>query len=284
MKSQKIIFIIALTVAAVTILLTYNYLTAINKPQVTVATRNIVIAAQDIAARTTITPAMLTTVERPADSIDIDAFTNPSKVSGFLALTSIPKGAVITASRIGKPDNAPLPVRLKKGTRALTIPIDPVSGVAGFIEPGDYVDLIAVMNRGDDAGKVKTFMHDVLVIAIGNTMEQASDPQASQAQAATTATLAVTPKQAEVITLAYSASQIRLTLRPPGDRDNHKDDGFSLPTTPPQPIQPMVAAPAVEQHIAPATPAPTPAAPRKPVAHDLMVTVIDGDHVVGSDK
>lgn len=285
MKSQKILLIISFVIAVATGYLVYNYL-SVNKPAPVAEMRDVVVAVADIPARATITPAMLTTVRRSSGDVDQDALNNPRNAVGFLALTTIPKGAAIVNSRIGRPDEAPLPARLKPGMRALTIPIDAVRGVAGLIEPGDHIDVIAVLNPDVNPGgtRVRTVLHDLLVLAIGTSLEQTNNPQTTTAPAASTATLAVTAKQAEQLTLADSVSQLRLALRPPGDKANRAGDGFTIApkavAAPPARAAAAAAAPVVETRVVQAAPAATP----KPAPHELIVTVIDGDHVVGAGK
>ena len=289
MKSQQIMIIISVVIAAAAGYLAYNYLSA-NKAPAAVATRHVLIANAEIPARVKITAAMLTTVDRSVTDVDQDVIADPKSAIGFLALTTIPKGAAISGSRIGKPDDAPLPVRLKPGMRALTIAIDSVRGVANLIEPGDHVDVIAVRSGNNNNGGVSivnTCLHDVLVLAMGSTLEQQNNPASdgsAPASPAATVTLAVTPKQAELLTLADSVAQLRLALRPPGEKANRSADSFVIA---PQaqaaapaaaPVAAAPSAPTVVQRVVQAAPAATP----KAAAHELIVTVIDGDHVVGS--
>jgi pilus assembly protein CpaB len=283
MKSRQLMFIVSIVIAAAAGFLAWNYLSTISKSQTTAVMRSVLIATKDIQARSQITPAMLTTQTRPATSVDPDALSDPNSITNFIALTSIPSGAVLTKSRVGKPEEAPLPVRLKAGMRAVTIPIDSVRGVAGLIEPGDHVDVIAVMNRGYGSGSaVSTFLHDVLVLAMGTALEQQHNPQTTESPNATTATLAVSPKQAELLTLADSVAQLRLSLRPPGDKANQVVDTFNMATPmPPRLEAPAPQAPVIVQRVVEAAPA---AAKPRQLPHELMVTVIDGDHVVGSQR
>ena len=126
---------------------------------------------------------------------------------------------------------------------------------------------------------------------MGTTMEHMNNPQASSdAPTATTATLAVSPKQAELLTLADAVGTLRLSLRPPHDTTRMPADGLVLETPVPS-SAPAAAAAVPVQAAAPAAPAPAPApvvvekpVPAPPHHQTIDVTIIDGDRVVGSQK
>ena len=101
---------------------------------------------------------------------------------------------------------------LEPGKRAISIAVDPTSGNAGFIFPGDKVDLIlslSINQRGQQARASETFIEDVRVLAIDQMM---GNPE-NKAVLAKTVTLEVTPKQAEEINVAKDLGKISLSLR-----------------------------------------------------------------------
>jgi pilus assembly protein CpaB len=107
------------------------------------------------------------------------------------------------------------------------VKVDPIIGVAGFVNPGTRVDVLATLRDLGTAKKVpytKVVLQDVRVLAIDQKMETA---QNGEPELVSVVTLEVTPKQAEE--LAYSAHEgrLQLALRSPGDREIIKTIGVS---------------------------------------------------------
>lgn len=295
---QKLVLALALVFAGIAAFLSYGYLTNLKEPTVVHAQRTVFVAARDLQARSPINPSLLESVSRPVDSVDRDAITNLDQLRNAIALTTIPQGSVITLSRIGRPENAPLTARMPRGTRAVTISIDPVRGDASLIQPGDRVDIVSVQhgtgamafNALAAAGKVKpvqTIMRGALVLAMGKKIENttpgnapgATDP--NNGGDANTVTLAMNPKDVEELAFADATSSLHLSLRPA--REN-------IPKTISEPYVLLTPSPA------PAAAAPAPQrqatitiVPLQKQTQDLRhapvaITVIDGDHVVGAGK
>jgi len=288
MNTRRMTLLIAIVLALGTGYLTISYLGSLRAeapPQVTM--RSIVVAGQDIPARAKITPEMLKIVQRATNEVEPDAVVEPKQTIGTLALITIPAGAAITQSKIGRPVDIGLTPRLQRGERAISIGIDRVKGVSGLVQPGDRVDVIAIPPRTGTNPKAYTILRGVVVLALGNELEQAGATPAPGAQDLTTVTLAVTPKQADLLEMADINSQLRLALRPP------KEPVRSFPTE-----QLTFDAPAAPADAgAAAAPAPAPANVPPPYLygpgglphdHDTIaarpnmgsVTVIEGDRVV----
>ncbi len=202
--------------------LTLNYLAALkSQSQAGGAPRTVIVAATEIPARAPITAAMLAEVSRPASAVDPDAITDPKAIAGNLALITIPAGATITSSKIGRPANAALPVRLQPGMRAVSIEIDKVKGVSGLLQPGDRVDVIAVPQKdGTQPPPAATILRGVRVLAIGDTLEYSSATPSPNEANSTTITLEVTPTQADLLAMADVNTILRLALRSPREAAN----------------------------------------------------------------
>lgn len=148
----------------------------------------------------------------------------PESFAGWVAINPIAEGEPITDARVIAPGNRGfLAAVLRPGMRAISVPVTITSGIAGFIFPGDQVDLMmtftipAAALGGDFEHKaVETVLRNIRVIAIDQRLE--SKP--GEAVPAHTATLEVTPKQGEVIALASKMGEMFLTLRSlvPGPR------------------------------------------------------------------
>jgi pilus assembly protein CpaB len=109
-----------------------------------------------------------------------------------------------------------LPDVMQKGTRAWSLKVTMDTQVAGFVMPQTRVDIIYVSKRNNDEYVAKTILQNILVLAVDTTPVKPDD---KPALVASTVTVQVTPKQAEVLTLAASGGDLRLSLRPAGDDD-----------------------------------------------------------------
>lgn len=286
MNTRRTTLIVALVLAIGTGWLTLNYLSSIQRSSaLNNQPRDILVAAQEIPARVPITPQMLAHATRPAAAVEPDAITDPAKVAGALSLITIPAGSSITLSKIGRPTDVALPVRLKPGMRAVSIPIDKVKGVSGLIEPGDRVDVIAIPPKTENAPPpAVAILRGIRVLAVGPMLENSSATPSPQEQTSTTITLEVTPKQADLLSMADVNTQLRLALRSP--REPLNSEPTEALRFPGGSGEPAVAA---------AAPAPPPdaatlalqalAAQKQPVrsgvpAYSGGVMVIDGDHYI----
>ncbi len=271
-------------------LLTFNYLGSLNHANATAdAPKPVIVARHDIPARSTLTLDMFDRVMRPSSTIEPDAVTNPSKLAGSISLITIPANSTVTNSKIGRPTDVGLPVRMRVGTRAVSIPIDRVKGVAGLVQPGDHVDVIAVVSaHQNDEPHAYAILRDVTVLAMGNAMETAAATPGPDAQNFTTVTLQVTPKQADLLALADVNTVLRLALRSPKEPARSEvSESLHFPSQQPMRLaMPAPAAAPVAPAAAPIAPQPAAATPaaRVPapihIVRDPSPQIIDGDHVV----
>ena len=146
MNTRRTTLLIAIILAIGTGWLTLTYLSSLRPPPNQL--RAVLVATQEIPARVRITATMFQSEMRPAQSLEPDAISKPEQAVGSLTLVTIPVGGQITLSKIGTNVALALPVRLRPGMRAVSIPIDRVKGVSGMILPGDRVDVIAIPPRG----------------------------------------------------------------------------------------------------------------------------------------
>lgn len=217
MNSRRTTLIVAIVLAIGAGWLTLSYLSSLQRQtNANSAPRDVVVAAVDIPARVTITPQMLAHIQRPTSAVDPNALTDPRQAVGALTLITIPAGSGITSAMIGHPADVGLPVRLKAGMRAVSVQIDKVKGVSGLIEPGDYVDVIADPPKAAaEPPPASAILRGVRVLAIGDSLENSSATPSPQEANSTTATLEVTPKQADLLVMADLNTTIRLALRSP---------------------------------------------------------------------
>jgi pilus assembly protein CpaB len=147
---------------------------------------------------------------------------------GAVVRSSLADGEPITDLRVVRPgDRGFLAAVLTPGTRAVTVPVTPASSVAGFIFPGDHVDVIASFTLTDpkqgkddtenrDHHASETVLTDIRVLAL----DQRADDQNKDVTVAKTATLEVTPKQAEIIAVVSEIGKLSLSLRSLGREED----------------------------------------------------------------
>jgi len=275
-NTRRTTLLIAIILAVGTGWLTLTYLSAL-KPASN-AQRAVLVATQEIPARARITAEMVAKQTRPAQGVDPDAVSEPSQAVGSLALITIPAGSQITSSKIGTNVAQALPVRLEPGMRAVSIPVDRVKDVAGLVQPGDRVDIIAIppARQSGPPPKAVTIFRAIRVLAVGNALENPSATPSPQEEQAATVTLEVSPRQADILAWADSNATLRLALRSP--REPTRTEVAEVLTI--SGNSPQTAPAAAPAPVAPA-PAP-PAMPAKPTAQRLYtpVELIVGDQIV----
>ena len=113
--------------------------------------------------------------------------------------------------------------------RALSVKVDDVIGVAGFIKPGARVDVVATLRRIDQKSKLpysKVIMQDLRVLAIDQTLEQVGND--GDAELVSVVTLEVDPQQAEKLTYISHEARLQLALRNPGDHEHVKTNSTGV--------------------------------------------------------
>lgn len=222
MQRRNLILVgIALVIGAIAVVLANSYFSGVEQRQVAVAEEQrlarIVVATQPLDFGQPLTSQNLRLQNWPAQSVPEGAFTTiPDALrDGRVALRPIVPGEPVLSSKVSGTDGrATLANLLPEGFRAVTIPVNDVNGVAGFVLPGTTVDVLLVRQiegRGADAQdqRADVLLENVQVLAVDQlTNDKAGEPKVSQ-----TATLAVTPRDAQRIAVANRIGSLQLTLR-----------------------------------------------------------------------
>lgn len=187
-------------------------------PKAVVKSNMVLVAKQNLPQGSLLQPAHLRWQAWPDESLsETYVLQGKKKLEDFVGAVvrqGIAGGEPITNARVVFPgERGFLAAVLEPGMRAATVPINATSGIAGFVFPGDRVDLILTHNY-DKAAKTarkgaETVLADVRVLAI----DQRSDDQANKPDVGRTATLEVTPKQSEIIPLIVELGKLSLALR-----------------------------------------------------------------------
>ena len=171
----------------------------------------VVVALQDIPARTKITREMVTLTGYPKNLVIDGAIRNPKEVDGHTTLVRIKAKEQIRASDLLGEGQAPgLAYDIPPGMRAIAIGAGETMAVGGSVKPGDRVDILATY--ADPIAHQETtqmILQNVLVLAVN---EGVTDQQIKQG-AKTSMTLAVKPEEAELLTAADRAGALRVALR-----------------------------------------------------------------------
>lgn len=198
---------------------------------VRVPTAKVVVAAVDLPAAAALRAESLKVVDWPTASLPERAISDPARLVGRVAITDIAKGEAVLEGKLASSDaGSGLAALLPAGMRAVAVRVDDVVGVAGFVHPGDHVDVIVTMKpvEGGNAPTMsKIILQDIRVLAVGKDVSQAG--RADKAVLATVATLMVDGDQSERLALAASKGQLLLALRSRIDRDEIVTNGVVPP-------------------------------------------------------
>ncbi len=284
-NARRIPLIVGLLLALGTGVLLLNYLGSLRASDAAVPMKRVYVASRDVPARALLNDTFLAEATRPANEVDGDAVTDLKQIAGKYSLITIPAGSVVTGAKIGEAGANALPARLPYGMRAVSISIDRVKGVAGLIQPGDRVDVIAVPPRvGSEVPRASAILRGALVLAMGNAVETTSaTPSPDNQNNLTTVTLALTPQQVNLLAAADLNTTLRLALRPPKEPVRaFAPEPLQLGVADRQPAAPAAPAPGPPTPAAApiaATPALVATAPKRTVTQTSGVTVIELDRV-----
>lgn len=181
---------------------------------------DVIVAADDIQVGARIEEHDVRTVKYPASALPAGTYSARSKVMGRGVILPIAKGEFILPSKLA-PENAGsgLPSLIPPGMRAVSVRVNEVVSVAGFVGPGTRVDILLTGTpNGSSEPQTTTVLQNVAVIAAGQRLERNA---AGDAQNAPVITLLASPEDAERVTLAQSEGKIQLALRNP--LDTHQD-------------------------------------------------------------
>jgi pilus assembly protein CpaB len=186
---------------------------------VKVETQKIVVAKKELHFGEAITPEVVSEIAWPKEALPEGSFptiADVSKEGTRVVLTPIAPNEPILAWKISGPGSrASLSSLVKEGMRAVTIRVNDTTGVAGFVLPGDRVDVLYTRDGGSAGNSIDVLFQNVRVLAVNqNADEKAGNPIDSR-----TATLELTPVDAQKLALADSTGGLTFTLRSAGSLD-----------------------------------------------------------------
>ena len=173
----------------------------------------VVVAAMDLPLGTKIEPGEVKTTRWSADSLPDGAYTDSGQVLGTYVKNSMVANEPIVRAKLFTGDKTAgvMPLLIPFGMRAVSVPVDEVSDVAGFVLPHTRVDvLVATQAEGaGDKAFSKVILQNVEVLAVAQEVEQKKD----EPQIVKVVTLLVTPQESERLALASHSGTLRLAMR-----------------------------------------------------------------------
>ncbi len=272
----------AIVVALMTSVATYRWLQGKREVGDTkqVETEAVVVALANIAPGSVLSQEQLEKKPFMRGSLPAGSyFGDPAEAQGKVVLSPIKAGEPVLRSRLAPESLAQggVPAIIKPDKRAMTVRVDKVTGVSGFVKPGNRVDVLLTVSHPETQKRfTRIVLENMLVLASGTMMEQ---PDKNQPPVQVDViTMEVTPEEAERLALASSEGRIQLALRGYTDEKDIYTKGVSLPI--------VLAGHGVQEgemvavEKAPAPAAPRPAAPKKvayqPPSRAYKVWVING--------
>jgi pilus assembly protein CpaB len=210
----------ALVVSVVASLLVYRALERAARPA-PVQMTTVVIAARDVPAGTMLTSDDVKAVTWPANVTLATSFTKVEDVVGRGTIDVLRENEPLTAAKIAaKGAGAGLQPTIPEGMRAISIRVNEIIGVAGFVTPGSRVDVLVTLDdQGNSKKQTMTRMvvSNVQVLTAGTRYDQDKSREDGKPIPTSVVTLMVTPDDAERVALAQNEGKINLTLRNPLD-------------------------------------------------------------------
>jgi Flp pilus assembly protein CpaB len=251
-RANKLMLIFGVILAAVSFVAVLAFGSLGQQPAAPDPEVPVVVAAQNLALGTALTPEMLSTITQPkADAVD--TYERPEDVVGLVVRRAVSQGAALTQTDFESSISVPELVRsIQPGYRAVAVPLDKLDSVGALVQPGDYVDIIMTIDDVDalnpivvpnpigvtpgvDGGvtapyilldeylnntTVKTVVQNVQVLAAltETAVDGTNEVEETETDAPDViAVLAVHPQDVEVIRFAQLDGNISLALRSPAD-------------------------------------------------------------------
>jgi len=176
---------------------------------------DVVVAADNLGVGDKIAINDVRLVRLPEDTVPADHFSRTSEVLGRGVVVRITKGDFLLPGKLADTNaGSGLSGLIPTGMRAVSVRVNEVVSVAGYVQPGTRVDVLVTGTSGGGEQQTTTVLENVLVLAAGDKLERDAN---GRAQTTPVITLAVSPDDAQKLTLASTEGRIQLALRNPTD-------------------------------------------------------------------
>ncbi len=215
-----LVIAIALVTATVASFAVYGAIQRIPVREVEVASVHAVVAATSLPIGTMVTSDHVRLVPWPSRNQVPGAFSSTEQVVNRGVIQPIAENEPLTESKLAPTGaGAGLPPTIPAGMRAISVKVNEVIGVAGFVVPGSRVDVLVTVDEtsGSRSSLSRVVVSNVQVLTAGTRFDQEKARADGKPIPTTVVTLLATPEDAERLTLASSEGKIMLTLRNPLD-------------------------------------------------------------------
>ncbi|WBA79845.1 Flp pilus assembly protein CpaB [Endozoicomonas sp. GU-1] len=176
----------------------------------------VLVAKETIPFGTPLTSDLVSTMDIALEHLPDGALTRLTEINGKMALNALLPGDIIMSARLTDAGTGGLlATRVQPGKRAVSVRVNDVSGVAGFVLPGDRVDVLSIQTArsggSNNTDNSEILLSDVVVLAV----DQQAINDSGRPQVVRSVTLEVSPRDSESLVLASSRGSLQLSLRNP---------------------------------------------------------------------
>ena len=271
------VLLLAMTVGAVFAFSTYRYVQATPTTGAAAKMTPVVVAASGLDLGAALRAEDMRTINWPSDAVPAGTFSSPQELVGRGLIQPVSQNEPLLPSKLAPiGSGAGLPPMIPDGMRAVSVRVNDVIGVAGYVLPGTKVDVLVTVSPTNQTTDMtsKVFLTNVTVLTAGTRIERDVEKD-NKPVAVSVVTLLVDPLQAESLTLASTEGKIQLALRNPLDKTNPATPGIKPAILLGQSAAPRRAVAAARTARA-AAPAPV-AAPAPAPAPLPTIEIIRGD-------
>ena len=258
-RSTRMLIVVGIAVVTATLASLGMYIAIRRRPAVQVETPSayVVVAAKPLELGVSLTSDHVRRIAWPARNPIAGSFSKVDDVVNRGLVATVLENEPITESKLAPlKAGAGLPPAIRPGMRAMSVKVNEVIGVAGFVVPGTKVDVLVTIH--EEHGSVsRVVVSNVQVLAAGTRYDEAEAKKEGKPIPSSVVTLMVSPPDAERIALAATEGQIMLALRNPLDTEATRTPGIKT---------------AALMETEPVTPAP---APRPPARRVVRVAAVD---------
>lgn len=191
-----------------------NWLTARLDTTADANMENVVVAAVEIPFGQMVEPQQVKIVAMPRGTAPSDAFDSVEKVTGRIATFTLLQGDILRGARLAEHlGGSTLASLIEPSKRAISVRVDDVVGVGGFLLPGNRVDVLVAKQEGGSGreAKAETILYDLRVLAV----DQTASTDKTQPVVVRAVTLEMTPEETEKLVKAQAEGRLQLALRNP---------------------------------------------------------------------
>jgi pilus assembly protein CpaB len=190
----------------------------------------VVVAGSDLPWGTKLKPEMLKTTPFLKQSLPVGYFSGPGEIHDRVVVAPLKANDPVTEQKL-----APVSIKtggvsavLEQGKRAVSVKGDKVIGIAGFINPGNRVDVLVTIEdpQKKEDWRTKTILENIMVLATGTQIEKNEKGEPSPVDVFT---LAVTSEEGELLSLAANQGKLQLAMRSVTDTGTVLTSGVNIP-------------------------------------------------------